>query len=295
MKPRCTWTGYLKISLVTVPVRVYTAISATDKITFNQLHKSCHQRIRQKLVCPVHGEVERTDLVKGYEYATDEFVILSESDLEAVRLETTGTIELVQFVRPAELDPMFLDTPYYVGPDGPVAEEGFGVVREALRRTKRIGIGRVVLNGKEKLVALKPLDRGFVFFTLRYVAEVRPATAYFDDLSNQPLDVTQVALAQQLIDSKSGTLDLASFTDRYQTALLDLIKGKVEGTAPVLVPRNEVGHGMGLMEALRQSVAQTKPEPKPMVRSNAAVNGHVLPAGCEHDAGGRENQSGRHL
>jgi DNA end-binding protein Ku len=148
--------------LVTVPVRVYTAISTTDKITFNQLHKGCHQRIRQKLVCPVHGEVERADLVKGYEHATDQFVILSESDIESVHLETTGTIELVQFVRPSELDPRFLDTPYYVGPDGLVAEEGFGVLREALRRTKRLGIGRVVLNGKEKILALKPQPKPMV-------------------------------------------------------------------------------------------------------------------------------------
>src|SRR5215831_12312309 len=112
MKPRCTWTGYLKISLVTVPVRVYTAISTTEKIAFNQLHKNCHQRIRQKLVCPVHGEVERADLVKGYEFSSDKFVVVNETDLETVRLETTGTIELIQFVWPEELDQLFLDTPY---------------------------------------------------------------------------------------------------------------------------------------------------------------------------------------
>jgi DNA end-binding protein Ku len=182
MKPRCTWTGYLKLSLVTVPVRVYTAISTTEKISFNQLHKNCHQRIRQKLVCPVHGEVTREDIVKGYEYAADQFVLVNETDLEAVRLETTSTIDLVQFIRADELDPMFLDSPYYVGPDGPVAEEGFGVLREALRRAKRIAIGRVVLSGKEKLVALKPQDKGLVFFTLRYATEVRTATAYFEDL-----------------------------------------------------------------------------------------------------------------
>ncbi len=129
MKPRCTWTGHLKISLVTVPVRVYTAVSTTEKLAFNQLHKSCHQRIRQKLVCPVHGEVAREDLVKGYEYATDQFVILNESELDAVRLETTGTIDLVQFVRPEELDPVYFDAPYYLGPDGPVAQEGFAVIR----------------------------------------------------------------------------------------------------------------------------------------------------------------------
>lgn len=277
MKLRCSWTGYLKLSLVTVPVRVYTAISTADKIAFNQLHKSCHQRIRQKLVCPLHGEVAREDLVKGYEYATDKFVILSESELESVRLEANGTIELAQFVQPGDLDPLFLDTPYYVGPDGPVAEEGFAVLREALRRSKRIGVGRVVLGGKERPLALKPLGKGFVLFTLRFVGEVRSATPYFENLSPQPVDTTQVALAHKLIDSKSGPLNLAELTDRYQAAVLDLVKAKVEGSEPVLVPHNPVGEVVSLMEALRRSVEQTKPEPKPMVRSNgqARRNGHT--------------------
>lgn len=262
MKPRCTWSGYLKLSLVTVPVRVYNAVSTAEKVSFNQLHKACHQRIKQKLVCPIHGEVDREDLVKGYEYATDKFVIFNETDLEAMRLETTSTIELVQFVRSEELDPMFLDVPYYLGPDGPVAEEGFAVLVEALCRTKRIAIGRVVLGGKEKLVALKPLGKGLVFFTLRYANEVRAANLYFEDLRHEPPDATQVALAQKLIESKSGPLDLASFTDRYQTAVLDLVKAKVEGTEPVIAPRTDVGQVINLMEALRQSVRQVSKKPQ---------------------------------
>ncbi len=268
MKPRCTWSGYLKLSLVTVPVRVYAAVSTTDKISFNQLHKTCHQRIRQKLVCPLHGEVSRDDLVKGYEYATDKFVILDEADLEALRLETTSTIELVQFIRPEELDPLFLDTPYYLGPDGPVAEEGFAIVWEALRRAKRTGIGRVILNGKEKSVALKPLAKGFVFFTLRSVAEVRLANAYFEDLARPVVDPAQVALAQKLIESKRAALDLTRFTDRYQAAMLELIKAKIEGTPPVLAARGEVVQVVNLMEALQQSVAQIEKQPESTVRRN---------------------------
>ena len=262
MKPRCTWSGYLKLSLVTVPVRVYNATSTAERISLNQLHKACHQRIKQKLVCPVHGEVTREDLVKGYEYTTDNFVILSETDLEAVCLETTSTIELVQFVRAEELDPMYLDAPYYLGPDGPVAEEGFGVFVEALHRAKRIGIGRVVLNGKEKLVALKPVGKGLAFFTLRYATEVRAANAYFEDLRQEPPDATQVALAQKLIESKSSPLDLATFTDRYQTAVLDLVKAKVEGTEPILAPRTEAHPLINLLEALRQSVEQAAKKPQ---------------------------------
>jgi DNA end-binding protein Ku len=268
MKPRSTWSGHLKLSLVVVPVRAYMAISTSEKISFNQLHKTCHQRIRQKLVCPTHGEVTREDLVKGYEYATDKFVILNETDLEAVRLETTGTIELIQFVRPEELDPRYLDAPYYLGPDGPVAEEGFSVLREALRRAKRVGIGRVVLGGKEKLVAIKPNGKGFVFFTLRYATEVREAAPYFEDLAQSPVDVAQVALAQKLIEGKSSPLNLASFEDRYQAAVLDVIKAKVAGTEPVIVPRNDMGNVLNLMDALRQSVEQNGKKSEAAARKN---------------------------
>jgi DNA end-binding protein Ku len=262
MKPRCAWSGYLKLSLVTVPVRVYNAISTADRITFHQLHKACHQRIGQKLVCPTHGEVSRQDLVKGYEYETDKFVVFTDSDLEAVRLETTGTIELVQFVRLEELDPIYFEAPYYLGPDGPVAHEGFAVVCEALRRAKRLGIGRVVLGGKEKLIALKPIGKGLVFFTLRYAREIRAANPYFEDLQQERSDATQVALAQQLIENQTSPLNLASFTDRYQSAVLELVKAKVEGTEPVLAPRTELGQVINLMEALRQSVEQVSKKPQ---------------------------------
>src|ERR1035437_2449633 len=154
---------------------------------------------------------------------------------------STGTVELVQFIRPEELDPMYLDAPYYIGPDGPVAEEGFAVFREALRRTKRIGIGQVVLGGKDTLVVLKPLTKGLVLFTLRYATEVRAAAAYFEDLRQEPPDATQVALAQKLIESKSSALAPASFPARYRGGVRDLIKPKVDGPPRFLFPRSKVG------------------------------------------------------
>ncbi len=258
MKPRATWTGFLKLSLVTIPVRVYTAISDGDKIAFNQLHKNCHQRIRQKLVCPVHGEIQREDLVKGYQYATDQYIVVNESELEQVRLETTSAIDLVQFITPEELDGLYYDTPYYLGPDGPVAREGFAVLREALHRSGRIGLGRVILAGKEKTLALKPLGQGLMFFTLRSVAEVRAAAPYFEDLVPQSADEDQIRLAQKLIENKSAPLNLAQFTDRYQTAVLDLIKAKIAGTPPIQVPRSDAGKVLNLMDALRQSLAQAQ-------------------------------------
>lgn len=268
MKPRCNWSGYLKLSLVTVAIRVYTAISTTEKISFNQLHKACHQRVRQKLFCPVHGETTSQDLVKGYEYETDKFVVVNENELDAIRLETTNTIDIVQFVRPEEFDPMYLDIPYYVAPDGPVAEEGFAVVIEALRRAKRIGVGRVVLGGKEKIVALKPHGKGLLFFTVRYATEVRAAVPYFEDIPERRPDPAQVALAQRLIESKSSPLNLAEFSDRHQAAVLELLKAKIDGTEPVLVQRNGISPVISLMEALRQSVAQDEKNPEPVTRRN---------------------------
>ncbi len=258
MKPRSLWTGFLKISLVTIPVRIYTAICDGEKIAFNQLHKDCHQRIRQKLVCPVHGDIQREDLVKGYQYATDQYAIVNENELEQVRLETNRVIDLVQFISPKELDALHLDTPYYVGPDEPVAQGGFAVLREALRRSGRIGLGRVILSGREKTVALKPLGQGMMFFTLRAVAEVKASAAYFEDLAPQSIDEDQVRMAQKLIANKCGRLNLAQFTDRYQTAVLDLIKAKIAGAPPIQVPRCDAGKVLNLMDALRQSLAQAQ-------------------------------------
>jgi len=276
MKARCTWSGYLKISLVTVPVRVYSALSTADKITFHQVHKDCSRRVHQKLVCPVHGELKREDLVRGYEYATDKFVTLNEAEVQAVRLETSGTIELVQFVRPAELDPLFLDTPYYIGPDGPVAEQGFSVLREALRRSKCIGIGRVVLNGKERLIVLKLHPQGFVLFTLRYTSEVRWACACLEELSTEPIDPAQIALAQKLIQSKSSPLNLTAFSDRYQAAVLELIKAKIEGTSSLPVAPMATDQVVSLMEALQRSVAQSRRKESVSVRKNGRGGGMVL-------------------
>jgi DNA end-binding protein Ku len=262
MKPRSIWTGFLKISLVTVPIRVYTALNPGEKVAFNQLHKGCNRRLRQKLVCPVHGEVGRDCIVKGYEYCTDQFVTVDESDLAKIRLETTRILELFQFVQPGEVDPVFLDSPYYVGANGPAAAESFGVVREALRRTKLMAIGRVVISGKEKLVALKPLGMGFGFFTLRHLSEIRPVADYFQDVPPITCDQAQLALAQQLIQGKCAPFDSSAFHDRYQAALLELIQNKVKGTEPVLVPRNDAVQIIDLMSALRQSMAQFEQHPE---------------------------------
>jgi DNA end-binding protein Ku len=257
MKPRSIWTGHIKISLLTIPVRVYTALNEADKISFNQLHKDCHQRLKQQLVCPVHGKVERDNVVKGYEVEKDKFVILETSDIEAVKLETTHTIELVQFIKAKELDPIFFDVPYFIGPDGPVSLEAYTVLREALRRTSYLALGQVVLSGREKLVMLKPVGKGLLMTTLRYPAEIRQAASYSDDLADVKPDDAQVGLARQLIENQAAAFNPAAFTDRYQAALLDTIKAKLNGAQPVQVQPAAVGQVVNLIDALKQSVAET--------------------------------------
>lgn len=259
MPPRASWTGYLRLSLVTIPVRMYNAVTSTSKVSLNQLHKDCHQRMRQQMVCPEHGNVEREDIVKGYEYEKDKYVVIDEADLEKVKLETTKTVELIQFVNAGELNPIFLNTAYYVAPEGPVAEEGFRVIRDAMRQANKVGIGRVVMSGKEHIVALQVEDKGFVLNTLHYASEVRSPAAYFEEILNKEVNKDQLNLAKQLVENSTVTFDPSQFKDRYQEALLEIIKAKVEGSEPILVPSAEVGKVVNLMDALRQSVAQSKP------------------------------------
>ena len=258
MALRANWTGHLKLSLVSIPIRLYNAISTLNKISFNQLHKGCNQRLRQQLVCPQHGKVEREDVAKGYEYEKDRYVVLEEGDLEKVELETTKTIELIQFVDGSKIDPIYFDTSFYVTPDGPVAEEAFRIFREALKKLNKVAIGRVVMHGKENIVAMRPQDKGFVMNMLHYASEVRGAEPYFAEIKDAPVSKEQLALAIQLIESTAGEFDPAQFTDRYQDSLMEVIKAKIAGSAPVVVQQQQVGKVINLVDALQASIAQVK-------------------------------------
>jgi DNA end-binding protein Ku len=214
---------------------------------------------REQLICPVHGKVERDAVVKGYEVDKDQFVVLTQAEIEDVQLETTRTVELVQFIDASQLDPIYLDAPYYLGPDGPVAQQAYTILCHALRQTGRIGIGRVVVSSREKIVAVQPVERGLQMTVLRYPSEVRPACACFEDLPVNTLDKTQMALARELIENQTAPFNPSAFTDRYQAALLDLIKGKLNGNQPLKVPPTQLnGHVLDLVEALTQSIARTK-------------------------------------
>ena len=271
MAPRASWTGYLRLSLVTIPVRLYNAISSTNKVSLNQLHKACNLRLRQQMVCPEHGKVEKEDIVKGYEFEKDRYVVVDDADLEKIRLETTKTIELIQFVDANELDPIYFNTSYYVAPDGPVAEEGFRIVREAMRQANKVAIGQVVISSKEQVVALKVQERGLMLNTLHYAEEVRNSATYFEEIKNGNVDKNQLALAEQLVNSYTVAFDPSKFADRYQNSLLEIIKGKIAGSEPVVAQRAEVGKVINLMDALKQSLAQSVVQKKPPAASVKTV------------------------
>lgn len=274
MPPRASWKGQLKLSLVSFPVRLYNAISSTSRVSLNQLHKDCHMRLKQQMRCPEHGEVDRSEIVKGYEYEKGKYVIIDEADLDQIKLETNKTIEITQFVEADELDPLLLNSAYYVAPDGPVAEDAFRVFREAMRETNRVAIGRVVMANREQIVALGPQDNGFRLTTLRYANEVRSANPYFEEIKNGDVDPKQLQLAKQLVEQYTDEFDPAEFNDRYSDALLEVVKAKIDGSEPVIVQEQEAEKVINLMDALKQSLSpekktRKKPPAKSVKRSKA--------------------------
>lgn len=258
MAPRAMWKGQLRLSLVTFGVRLYAATESSNRVSMNQLHKGCHQRIKNQTVCPIHGPVSRDEIVKGYEYEKDTYVIIDQEDLDALKLESNKVIDLVQFVDKGEIDMMYVDSPYFLGPDGPVAEEAFGVIREALKRAKKVGIGKLVLSGRERIVALHPEGKGFVLTTLRYAGEVRSAEAYFADIEVGKSDKEQIELAESIIKSKAKKFDPSAFTDHYREAFFEMVKQKVKGEKPVVVEEEEVPASYNFMDALKRSVEQVE-------------------------------------
>jgi DNA end-binding protein Ku len=256
--PRAIWKGHLKISLVTVPVSVHNATSSASRISLNQLHKDCGQRLKQQMVCPVHGEVARSDIVKGYEFQKDQYVVVTEDELEQLKQATSKTIEITRFVDDKELDPMFLESPYYIAPDGPVAEKSYRVIRDAMKKLKKAGIGRYVMSAREHIVALQPHDKGFVMTTLRSANEVRKPDEYFSDIQSGEVDKGELKLAEDLIRNYEGELDTDEIRDRYQDALLAVVQAKVDGQTPVIAQPQEESRTLNFMAALEESLKAAK-------------------------------------
>ena len=272
MAPRATWKGYIKLSLVSCPVRLYPATSSSERIAFNQLHKDTHNRINMKPVDPELGLVERSDLVRGYQYEPDQYVIIEDEDLEAVRIEANHTLNIEAFVDADEVQPIYQDTPYYLAPDGAMAEETFIVLREAMRQANKLAIARLVMSNRERVVTIGAYDKGMMVETLRMAKEVRSTTAYFEDIPNQKADPEMLALAEKLIEQKVTEFDIKNYEDRYETALREMIKDKLKGHKPVVAAAPERGNVINLMDALKASLGQGKPpaESKPKKAAPAA-------------------------
>ncbi|MGI9014167.1 MAG: Ku protein [Phycisphaerales bacterium] len=258
MPPRAMWTGQLRLSLVSIGVRMYAATESSNRVAMNQLHKDCHQRIKNQTVCPTHGPIPRSEIVKGYEYEKDSYVIIEDDDLQALRLESKKTIDLVQFVDAGEIDPMFIDSPYFIGPDGPVAEEPYRVIREAMRESGKVGIGKLVMSGRERMVALDVHGKGFVLTTLRFATEVRQPDAYFNDIKEDAVEAEQVELARSIIKTKTSEFEPDKFADKYAEAFFEVVKQKVAGEAPIIVEEDAAPSAFNFMEALKQSVADVE-------------------------------------
>ena len=269
MAARPTWKGYLKVSLVTVPVRVFPATSATGVIRFNQLHAECQTRIRQKKWCEeCDREVDKTEIVKGYEFEKGRYVMVDEEDIAKAKPESTRIINLLRFADVESIDPIYVERPYYLAPDGKVAAEAFAVLREAL--TGKAGIGKLALLGREYLVAVQPRERGLMMFTLRAASEVRRMTS-IDELDDLPETVNdaEVQLARQVIGTFAGDLDLSEFTDDYQTELRRVIDAKVAGEEVVEQQTDSPAKVVNLMDALRKSLDQVSASKKKPVKAPA--------------------------
>jgi DNA end-binding protein Ku len=255
---RAFWKGYLKLSLVSCPIALYTGISSTERVSFRQINKKTGNRLRQQLVDEVTREpVEGQDKGRGYEYAKNAYLSVDDVELDAITVESTYTIEIDAFVPREQIDQRYLDSPYYITPDDRVGQEAFAVIREAMRGKDLVALGRVVLSKRERVIMLEPSGRGLVGTTLRYPYEVRDAKEYFDGVPDVAVPPDMLKLAEQILKSKTTDFEPSQFVDRYEEAVVDLLKKKQAGL-PVsrerVAPRPQ--NVVNLMDALRRSIAE---------------------------------------
>jgi DNA end-binding protein Ku len=256
MPPRPTWKGYLKVSLVNIPVKVYPATEASATISFNQLHVECQTRINQKKWCPkCEREITSAEVVKGYEFEKGRWVVVGDEDIAKVRTESTKVINLVQFARDDEIDPMYVDRAYYLVPDGAMATDAYSVMRDGM--AGKVGVGKVAIHGRESLVAVKPHKQGLVMYTLHHAAEIRTIDQ-IDELREVrgKAAPAEMKLARQVIESFEGELNLADYKDEYQEGLRHIIDAKVAGEEIVAPEEEAPPKVVDLMEALRRSLDQ---------------------------------------
>jgi DNA end-binding protein Ku len=265
MAPRPYWKGQLRLALVSIPVEVYSATKSGASIAFNQIHQPSGKRIKYEKTVPGIGPVDVDEIVRGFEVAKGEYVILDDKDIEGVKLESKRTLELTQFVDSHDIDPIYYEKPYYVVPADDLAEEAFIVLREALRRSRKVGLGQLAMRGREHVVSIKACGRGLVMETLRYADEVNKAASYFREIEDTEPDAELLDLATTLIDKKTGKFDAGQFHDRYVDALKALIERKQAGKT-ISVEADDSGDARGgnvidLMAALKKSIGSSSAKP----------------------------------
>ena len=268
MAARATWKGFLRVSLVNIPVKVFPATESSGTISFNQLHNTCQTRIQQKRWCPTcNKEVANTELAKGFEFEKGRYVVLSEDDIANVRPTSTRIIDLVQFDDASALDPMYVDRTYYLAPDGQVAADAFAVMREGMKG--KIGVGKLALYGREYLVAVKPGDKGLVMYTLHHAAEIRSSDS-IEELNTIPSKVKpqEIQLAKQVIGTFEKKLDLSDYRDEYREGLQKIIDAKIAGEEVVAPAEEAPPKVVNLMEALRKSLDSVSDQKKKSAKAD---------------------------
>ena len=284
MAARPSWRGQIRLALVSIPVEIYPATKSGKSIAFHQVHEPSGQRVRYEKVVPGIGPVDRDEILKGYEVSKGEYVLLDPEEIEKVKLESRKTLELTQFVKLTDIDPIYYDKPYYVSPADDLAEEAFVVVRDALKRTGKVGIGQLAMRGQEYVVSLKPCGRDMVLETLRYADEVNKASSYFRDIGDTKPDADLLEMAETLIEKKSSDFDAKEFENRYIDALKKPIaekqkkKGKrvIQDDEPERFPKGS--NVVDLMAALKKSLGDDKPKAKAGVKKGSAKPAARRPA-----------------
>jgi len=290
MAARAYWQGQIRLALVSIPVEIYSATRSGATVSFRQIHEPSGKPIKYEKVVPGIGPVDTDEIMKGFEYEKGSYVLLDQDEIDGVKLESKKTLELTQFVDRDDIDMIYFDKPYYVVPADDLAEEAFVVLREALRKTGKIGLGQLALRGRESVVSLKPCGRGMVLETLRYADELNKAQSYFREIGDSKPDEDLLDLATSLIDKKAGKFHAAEFHDRYVDALRGLIERKVKSKGKKIVEETEEARGTGksnvidLMAALKQSLEKggasapakakapaDKPAKKPAARTRSTT------------------------
>ena len=267
--PRSFWKGHMRLALVTIPIRLVSAASSEDKIALHQVDRQSNSRIRYQKVSADTGKVVAADdIVQGYEIEPGKYILLDDDTLESLKLSTRHTLELTQFVEACSIDPLYFERPYYVLPDGDFAEEGYRVIRDALRSAKKYGIGQLTMRGRENLVALKPCGDGLMLETLRYDDEIKDADNVFAGLSDSKLQPQLIDMALDLIAARTAAFDPSQFQNHYAKALRELVQSKLKGGEVQAVSDDDGPASSGtiidFMDALRRSTAaDAKAEPKP--------------------------------